>query len=75
MLSPSLLSPQAWQDALEIVEYIGNDNPEAGLEDQEKPWQADQKSGPTIPSRADLCLVPEEVSTRGGPLGARRGVL
>ena len=29
MLSPSLLSPQAWQDALEIVAYIGTDNPEA----------------------------------------------
>jgi toxin ParE1/3/4 len=29
MLSPSLFSPQAWQDALEIVDYIGTDNPEA----------------------------------------------
>ena len=29
MLSPSLLTPQAWQDALEITEYIGTDNPEA----------------------------------------------
>jgi len=29
MLSPSLFTPQAWQDALEIVEYIGTDNPEA----------------------------------------------
>jgi toxin ParE1/3/4 len=31
MLSPSLLIPQAWQDALEIVAYIGTDNPEAAL--------------------------------------------
>ena len=29
MLPPSLFSPQAWQDALEIIEYIGADNPEA----------------------------------------------
>jgi toxin ParE1/3/4 len=29
MLSPSLFSPQAWQDALDIVEYIATDNPEA----------------------------------------------
>ena|SRR2546426_6231757 len=29
MLSPSLFTPQAWQDALEIVAYIGIDNPEA----------------------------------------------
>jgi plasmid stabilization system protein ParE len=29
MLSPSVLTPQAWQDALEIVEYIGTDNPDA----------------------------------------------
>ena len=29
MLSHSLFTPQAWQDALEIVEYIGTDNPEA----------------------------------------------
>jgi toxin ParE1/3/4 len=29
MLSPSLFTPQAWQDALEIVAYIGADNPEA----------------------------------------------
>jgi len=29
MLSPSLLTPQAWQDALEITEYIGIDNLEA----------------------------------------------
>ena len=29
MLSPSLLTPQAWQDALEIAAYIGTDNPEA----------------------------------------------
>jgi toxin ParE1/3/4 len=29
MLSPSLLTPQAWQDALEIVAYIASDNPEA----------------------------------------------
>ena len=29
MISPSLLSPQAWQDALEIVAYIGTENPEA----------------------------------------------
>jgi toxin ParE1/3/4 len=29
MLSPSLLTPQAWQDALEITEYIALDNPEA----------------------------------------------
>jgi len=29
MLSPSLFTPQAWQDALEIVAYIGTDNPEA----------------------------------------------
>src|SRR6266446_10318512 len=29
MLSPSLFTPQAWQDTLEIVEYIGTDNPEA----------------------------------------------
>ena len=28
MLSPSLLTPQAWQDALEITEYIGTDYPE-----------------------------------------------
>ena len=28
-LSPSLFTPQAWQDALEIVAYIGTDNPEA----------------------------------------------
>src|SRR5438128_12675452 len=29
MLSPSLFTPQAWQDALEITAYIGADNPEA----------------------------------------------
>ena len=29
MLFPSLFTPQAWQDALEIVEYVGTDNPEA----------------------------------------------
>ena len=29
MLSPSLFTPQARQDTLEIVEYIGTDNPEA----------------------------------------------
>jgi len=29
MLSPSLFTPQAWQDALAIVTYIGTDNPEA----------------------------------------------
>ena len=29
MLSPSQLSPQAWQDTLEIVAYIAADNPEA----------------------------------------------
>jgi len=28
MLSPSLLSPQAWQDALDIVRYIAADNPD-----------------------------------------------
>jgi toxin ParE1/3/4 len=31
MLSPSLLTPQAWQDAIEITEYIGTDNPEAAV--------------------------------------------
>ena len=31
MLSPSLLTPQAWQDALEITEYIATDNPEAAV--------------------------------------------
>jgi len=31
MLSPSLFTPQAWQDVLEIVEYIGADNAEAAL--------------------------------------------
>jgi toxin ParE1/3/4 len=29
MLPPSLLTPQAWQDALDIVAYIAADNPEA----------------------------------------------
>ena|SRR6516162_1787425 len=29
MLSPSQFSPQAWQDALEIVAYIASDNPNA----------------------------------------------
>ena len=29
MPSPSLFTPQAWQDALEITAYIGTDNPEA----------------------------------------------
>jgi len=29
MLAPSFFTPQAWQDALEIAEYIGTDNPEA----------------------------------------------
>ena len=29
MLSPSLFSPQAWQDVLDIVAYIAADNPEA----------------------------------------------
>jgi len=29
MLPFSLFSPQAWQDTLEIVAYIGVDNPEA----------------------------------------------
>ncbi len=29
MLSPSLFSPQAWQDAIDIMQYIGADNPEA----------------------------------------------
>ena len=28
MLSPSVLSPQAWQDALDIVRYIASDNPD-----------------------------------------------
>ena len=28
MLSSSLLSPQAWQDALDIVRYIAADNPD-----------------------------------------------
>jgi toxin ParE1/3/4 len=29
MLSPSLLTPQAWLDVLDIVAYIAADNPEA----------------------------------------------
>jgi toxin ParE1/3/4 len=29
MHSPSLFTPQAWQDALDIVAYIAVDNPEA----------------------------------------------
>jgi toxin ParE1/3/4 len=29
MLSPSLFTPQAWQDALDIIAYIAADNPEA----------------------------------------------
>ncbi len=29
MLSPSLFTPQAWQDALDIVAYIGIENPDA----------------------------------------------
>jgi toxin ParE1/3/4 len=29
MLSPSLFTPQAWQDALDIAHYIETDNPEA----------------------------------------------
>jgi len=29
MLSHSLFTPQAWQDTLDIIEYIGTDNPEA----------------------------------------------
>ena len=41
----------------------------------EKPGQTDQKRGPTIPSGAHLCLVPEEVAPLGGPLGAHRGLL
>jgi plasmid stabilization system protein ParE len=28
MLSPSLFTPQAWQDALEIAAYIATDDPE-----------------------------------------------
>ena len=28
MISPSLLSPQAWQDVIDIVAYIGTDNPD-----------------------------------------------
>lgn len=28
MLSHSLFTPQAWQDTLGIIEYIGTDNPE-----------------------------------------------
>ena len=28
MFSPSLFSPQAWQDALNLVAYIATDNPE-----------------------------------------------
>jgi len=29
MISPSLFTPQAGQDALDIIAYIGTDNPEA----------------------------------------------
>jgi toxin ParE1/3/4 len=29
MLSPSLFTPQAWQDALDIIAYIAADNPAA----------------------------------------------
>jgi plasmid stabilization system protein ParE len=29
MLSHSLFTPQAWQDTLEIIEYIGTDNSDA----------------------------------------------
>jgi toxin ParE1/3/4 len=29
MRSPSLFTPQGWQDALEIIKYIGTDNPKA----------------------------------------------
>jgi toxin ParE1/3/4 len=31
MLSPSFLTPQAWQDVLDIVAYIANDNASAAL--------------------------------------------
>ena len=40
--------------------------PEARLEDEEKPWQTDQKSRATLSSRADLCLVSEEIPSLGG---------
>ncbi len=29
MLSPSFFTPQSWQDAMDIAEYIGADNSEA----------------------------------------------
>jgi hypothetical protein len=45
------------------------------LADPEKSWQTNQKSGPTVPSRADVCLVPEEISSLGGPVGSHRGLL
>jgi hypothetical protein len=41
-----------------------------GLEDQEKSWSINQESGATVPSGANLCLVSEEVSSLGRPLGA-----
>jgi hypothetical protein len=44
--------------------------PEARLENQEKPWQTDQKNGSAVPSRADVCLVPEEISSFGYTVGA-----
>jgi hypothetical protein len=54
--------------------YLGT-TPEARLEDQEKPRQTDHKSGPAVPSRADLCLVSEEVPSIGGPVGTHCGLL
>ena len=37
--------------------------------------ETDQKSRPTIPSRADLCLVPEDIPSLGGAVGSVLGSL
>jgi hypothetical protein len=49
--------------------------PAARLADEEKPWPTPQKSGATVPSRTNLCLVSEAISSPGRPLGTPRGVL
>ena len=42
---------------------------------KKKPWQTHQTSGAAVPSRADICLVPEEISSFGRAVGAHCGML
>src|SRR5262249_55919309 len=49
--------------------YSGPD-PQAGLEDEDTSWETHHTRGAAVPSRADVCLVPEEVSSFGRAVGA-----